>query len=109
MTCAARRHGTRNAYKRLGCRCPEARQVMRPVWRQRPSRAVQADPIAVQRTCSGHRPTTLHRSERAAAIQDLHDRGLSAREIAALVGVAKRTVERHRAAGRRTNRTEVHQ
>ncbi|MFI6763321.1 helix-turn-helix domain-containing protein [Micromonospora sp. NPDC050417] len=95
--CTAQKHGTRNAYERYRCRCPEARQVMRPVWRRRPSRAIQADPVAVDLLRTGRRPAIVHRSEQAAAIRALHDQGLPASQIAGRIGVTVRTVERHRA------------
>lgn len=65
-------------------------------------RAAPMDEIAVQRAMRGHR-VHLTPSERAEAVRRLTAQGRSAAEIAGRLGVAQRSVVRHRAA----DRTEV--
>lgn len=55
------------------------------------------DEIAVERACRGE-PISLTRAERYAAIDKLRRRGVSARQISAMLGVSYRTVERRRSA-----------
>lgn len=54
------------------------------------------DPEAVRRAASGDRTVTLTQAERAEAIRTLEKRRLSAREIAEILGVTDRTVQRWR-------------
>lgn len=57
----------------------------------------EVDEVAVMRATSGDRSVTLNTAERREAVAQLTARGLSARAIAELLGVAERTVNRHRA------------
>ncbi len=50
------------------------------------------DEIAVERACKGDRSITLNRAEAAEAFRLLDKRGLSANEIADVLGVSRRTV-----------------
>ena len=59
-------------------------------------RSAPVDPMAVERAMLGDRmPLTV--PERHEVIRQLTDRGLSANQIAAMLGVAQRTVTRYRA------------
>jgi DNA-binding NarL/FixJ family response regulator len=102
--CTAAKHGSeiasRTAYERYGCRCPEAKTWIR----QRPrgnypggERKTAVDPIAVERAAMGRPPATLSVPERIAATADLTRRGRSKAEIARLLRVDPRTVDRYRA------------
>jgi DNA-binding NarL/FixJ family response regulator len=62
----------------------------------RSRRAERADPVAVERAVSGDRPARLHPAELHLAIAELVRQGCSYSEAARRLGVAKRTVERHR-------------
>lgn len=69
--------------------------------RRYPPRAHQPDPIAVERAITGEWPRPpLRPIERHLAIARLDRLRLSAREIAERLGIAERTVCRHRAARR---------
>lgn len=54
------------------------------------------DEIAVERACKGDRSITLNRAEAAEAFRRLDGRGLSANQIADLLGTTQRTVQRWR-------------
>ncbi len=54
------------------------------------------DPVAVERACWGDR-VYLRPKERTAAAQRLTARGLSAQQIADMLGVSSRTIRRCRA------------
>jgi transposase len=51
------------------------------------------DEVAVERACAGDRSITLNRAEAAEAFRLLDARGLSAREIAEVLGVSTRTTQ----------------
>ena len=59
-------------------------------------RRITLDRIAVERAITGDQPPHLNSLERAAAIERLNARGLSAQQIANRVGCSRRTVIRHR-------------
>lgn len=100
-------HPTRWCYLRHGCRCPETVAAQRERERERARRrqvrsagarlrsCPDVDDIAVERVCAGER-LTLTRQECAEAIRRLTARGESARTIATRLGIAQRTVFRHR-------------
>lgn len=54
------------------------------------------DPVVVARAVAGDRPARMSRAERAEATRVLTERGLSAAQIADLIGVTDRTVTRMR-------------
>jgi len=54
------------------------------------------DEVAVERACKGDRTVHLNRAEMAAAIDRLERRGLSANDIAEVLGTTSRTVVRSR-------------
>lgn len=60
------------------------------------------DPIAITRTITGDRPAWLAPGDRHTAILTLAARGLTATEIARLVGCSARTVGRHTSTARQT-------
>ncbi len=113
--CPAGTHGdTWWYYTRYGCRCPAAVAAARTLWREasaaRRGRAAaphpqamskrrlsDVDPVSVERACAGQ-PHLLTVAERAQAVALLTRLGLSARLIATRLGVAERTVIRHRKA-----------
>lgn len=102
--CPARRHGTVNDYRRYGCRCPAARELMRARWRAgrlRRRTTAPAEPfvdeIAVERACAGD-PVRLTRAERRAAVAALDRYGYTARVIGGRLGITMRAVQRHRLA-----------
>lgn len=105
--CPARQHGTPHAYSRYRCRCPDARDASRPYWRRRskqlagighyPSRIRRGyDPIAVERALAGDHSIVLTADELTAAIAKCTRWRMSALQIAERLGVAPRTVVRHR-------------
>lgn len=96
--CSAPLHGTWPAYRRHGCRCPDIVQRVRAS-RRTHRRPIFIDPIAVERTIAGE-PLPLNLAERREAIARLDAARLSASAIAAKLGIAERTVVRHRAARR---------
>ena len=55
------------------------------------------DEVAVERACRGDRTVTLNRAEVLEAFQWMDAHGYSSRQIAARLGVTRRTVERWRA------------
>lgn len=61
-----------------------------------PGRGGDVDTVAVDRAVSGHPPARLTSGEIDAAVAILTRRGLSAPAIARRIGVAERTVVRHR-------------
>lgn len=108
--CKASHHGTRSAY-RHGCRCPEARVAMRPVWaatrarrrlargitvRGMPARWVEVDEIAVARAVAGEPPARMSPAEKTAAVLALTDLGMSAKAIGRRLRMCTRQVQRHR-------------
>lgn len=110
--CPARLHGTRWAYDRHGCRCPDAKATKRrpqvhgtgrhPVGR----RNAVADPenvaAALYRIHQGDPAPILNAPECRAVVHALTRMGWSARDIAVTLGLAQRSVVRHRAAARAT-------
>lgn len=56
------------------------------------------DPVVVARACAGDAPATMTRAERAEATRVLTERGMSAAQIAGMLGVTDRTVVRLRGA-----------
>ncbi len=101
MTCTATRHGTTvHAYKK-GCRCPAAKAAKAAEDRRWPSRRPplggHIDPVAVARACLGDRTIRLTPAERTAAVEHLTAKGRSRAWIAVQLGIAERTVARHRA------------
>jgi hypothetical protein len=115
--CAAERHGDEWAYRRDGCRCPRAIEAARAKWRAdkgyhraanrtgrrrtyRPRPRDQfVDATVVQFVVEGA-VMPLERLERIAVTAALTERGKSAREIAARIGVTPRTAQRYRAEAR---------
>lgn len=95
--CTANRHNTISAYRRHGCRCPEAVDIMRRVWRRGERRRWDpiVDEVAVQRAKHGD-PIELSIAERMVAVAELTRAGLSAQQIAVRLRVARRTVQRYR-------------
>jgi FixJ family two-component response regulator len=74
-----------------------ARRRQRGVQLRAPkSRVVEVDEIAIERAMHGD-PVRLTCRERGLVVQTLTERRLSARAIAARLGVSERTVERYRA------------
>lgn len=57
---------------------------------------MDVDEIAVERACNGDRSITLNRAEAAEAFRRLDRRGLSANQIADVLGTTGRTVQRWR-------------
>src|SRR6266508_2406568 len=99
---------------RYGCRCPTAVAAAKTLWREasaaRRGRAAaphpqamskrrlsDVDPVSVERACAGQ-PHQLTVAERHQAVALLTRLGLSVRLIATRLGVAERTVIRHRKA-----------
>src|SRR6266498_3744143 len=115
--CSAGTHGdTWWYYTRYGCRCPTAVNAAKTLWREASAarhrraadgapcpeamskrRLPDVDPVSVERACAGQ-PHLLTVAERAQAVALLTRLGLSARQIAARLGVSERTVVRHRKA-----------
>lgn len=62
--------------------------------------ADDSDPIAVERACDGDRNVRLNRDEMRAAWLELERRRVSARRIAAILGVSSREVFRWRSGER---------
>lgn len=60
------------------------------------ARLAELDPVVVDRLVSG-RPQPATVPERVAAVRRLHERGLTASQIAGRLGVTTRSVERYRA------------
>lgn len=99
-------HGTRRCYDG-GCRCDQCRafntarvarrRLLTSTGRRQPSRRRDVDPIAVELTVFGDR-RALTCSEIRAAVARLVNNRTSAIEIARIVGVTERTVQRHLAA-----------
>ena len=58
--------------------------------------AVDVDEVAVERACMGDRTVSLNRAEAAEAFRLLDQRGLSANQIADVLGTTARTVQRWR-------------
>lgn len=109
---STRSHGTRNAYRRNKCRCPEAVFATRVAninkyrnarikagkpYRPRswtPDREI--DELAVQDAVNGHRTTGLSKRERRLVVAALTARGMSAQQISEYMDMSVRTVVRHR-------------
>lgn len=112
--CQALKHGTANAYARYRCRCREARQDVNRHQRSHYARQRagisganhrDVDPEAVQRAVRGEYPRPrLGLAERRLAVTLLTAQETAARDIAHLLGIAERSVVRHRAAARRATR-----
>lgn len=109
--CPGRRHGTRTAYDKWGCRCPEARADINR-WRRRvpnpngiarlapnPRITPDVDEIAVAKAMAGE-PVRVTVRERAMAVERLTRQGLSAVDIGIRLGIASRTVVRYRTGDR---------
>lgn len=111
---------TRWSYVKYRCRCPETVAVMRadrrereqlyrrrtPNLRARKRHSDYIDEIAVERACYGD-VVELTVEERREAVRRLIARGLSARQVAARLGVTSRTVNRARLAIREGVNTDV--
>ena len=61
-----------------------------------PLAPVPLDPVVVERVLAGQAPASITAAERQAVVEAGTARGLSAREIAELLGVGARTVQRRR-------------
>jgi len=110
--CPATLHGTIWAYRKHGCRCPDAVTAMRNMWADRrnrnrvPPRSLQVDDIAVERACFGD-PVSLTYAERAEAVRKLTRQGQSAQAISARIRLSRRTVQRYRQRLSGTGRREA--
>lgn len=112
--CQAALHGTKWAYERHRCRCPETVAMMRERQRQKESRRKQQrrpvshlswpryitdpipDPIAVELACQGDE-IRVSVAERVEAVRRLTASGRSGNAIADVLHVDRRTVCRYRA------------
>lgn len=113
MTCSARRHGTRHAYWRYGCRCPAAvtansqhRAALEVPGQLRHAthcRDPFVDETAVDYGRAGQRISLTVR-ERAAVVHQLSAAKVSAGEIARRLGMSRRHVYRIRADQAQTGR-----
>jgi len=102
--CTARRHGTKSAYEKCRCRCPDARAARNAylrAYRARMSYDALNVQAALTRTRFGDPPPLLRTRERHAVVGILTTDGWSAIRIAKALGLSQRTVVRHRAALRR--------
>lgn len=108
--CTATHHGTNYAYSRYRCRCPDARAAkFRPQVHGtgRHGYSLTAyDPdnvaIALTRIRTGGPPPVISVPERRAVVAALTRAGWGAARIATALGLAQRSVVRHRAAVRTT-------
>lgn len=111
-SCSATIHNTTWAYRKYGCRCPDAVTAMRSMWADRrnrnrvPPRSLEVDEIAVERACHGE-PLPLTYAERAEAVRKLTGQGHSARAISARIRLSQRTVVRYRKRLTGTDRREA--
>jgi hypothetical protein len=121
--CAAHFHNTIWAYRRHHCRCPAAVAIERAYGRLRASRRPRAqrpnsggrpkaseidyDWVKVERAIAGDRSFRLTVPELADAIARLDRFGRTAEQIAVRLGVAERTVQRHRTARREAAEKET--
>ncbi len=121
--CAAHFHNTIWAYRRHHCRCPAAVAIERAYGRLRASRRPRAqrpnsggrpkasevdyDWVKVERAVAGDKSFRLTVPELADAIARLDRYNLTAAEIAVRLGVAERTVQRHRTARREAAEKET--
>ncbi|MFI0929676.1 helix-turn-helix domain-containing protein [Streptomyces sp. NPDC021012] len=68
--------------------------------KRRTTTSFEPDPVAIERAVAGNPPAYLYPVERAEAVRRLDSRGLTAKQIAARVGCAKRSVHRIRSRAR---------
>lgn len=107
-TCPATHHGTTYAYRRYGCRCPGVHRRWKTKQVPGTGRHGYAfngyDPVnvttALQRARRGDPPALISVPERRAVVAALTAEHWSANRIAAALGLAQRSVLRHRAAVR---------
>lgn len=104
LTCRAVRHDTTTAYRRYGCRCPEAVERVRKNWRRKYKPGTRhisrllgdVDEVAVYRTVLGESMALTVRERRAVADR-MTELGYTARQIGERLGITARTVQRYRA------------
>lgn len=109
IVCTAPRHGRRYAYGPDRCNCPAAVNRRRHSRREyipsrRPRCGIRGgyDQVAVDRAVAGDVSIRLTEPELVEAVRQLDAKGLSGAEIATVLGITTRTVQRHRARRRAT-------
>lgn len=105
--CPAEAHDTWSAYERLGCRCPDILDRVHAKGRRRSKTHTgigegirgdlrpRLDPVTVELACDG-RLDPMTTTERAAAVARLTRAGQSAMDIAHVLRISPRTVQRYR-------------
>lgn len=118
LACPAPRHTPTRRSRRNGCICPATIEALREAGkryyqkyrptdlRRRCTRDPYVDEIAVERACRGD-VVELTVEERREAVRRLTARGVPAGRIGELLGVTRRTVQRHQTALRASRQHDV--
>lgn len=88
--------GERRIAKRLGISCRSVGRAREEMGLDVTQPEPYVDEVAVQRAVNGDRGMTLNHLERRLAVDQLTSRGLSAAEIADVLGITRRSVTRWR-------------